>query len=313
MALSKTKLKSDLREKLQEEEESKGKPKGSNDPRYLPFYQMEERETMKIVFVADPNGDLYTSYRKHGGNIKVPGIKPINCCYTSSGESCPVCQLSYQYYQEEGKGSANAQMWRGQNHFITQCIPIESNIEIPETVDDNGDLTNIVKLMALPFKVKEKIDEAIISGEVNDPTEIVFVLKKNKNDGGYATYEHSYFLHKDLEDIVPSEIFEAADQGLVQPYDLQEELPAATTTEEVQEWLDDALEKIANAEKTKNKTKNVKSKVSEKLGSKQDDDDDDNDEPKSSGGSGESQQDKSLSDQPASSRLREKLAQRNKR
>lgn len=320
MALSKNKLKSNLREELEAKEDGKGKNNRSDDPRYLPYYKMEERETMKVVFVADPRGELYDSYAKHGSNINVQGVKTINCCYTSSGESCPVCQMGWEHYQADGKDSEMAKMLQKREHFITQCIPIETNLDIPDTVDEEGNLTTIVKLMALPFKVKEKIDEAIIGGEVDDPTELVFVIKKNKNKGGYATYENSYFLHKDLEEVVPQEIFEAVDAGLAEPYNLEDELPEPTTSEELQEWLDDALEKIAKANETKNRATNAK-RVVENKSSGGDEDSSDEDDGKEEGNDEPEvpvkkqtspASDSGISDAKPSSKLQEKLAQRRK-
>ncbi len=265
MALTKNKLKSNIKQEMEEGE--KGGNKKPDDSRLLPYFDLGERETMKILFLPDPNGELYVSYRKHGANIGHPGVKPINCCWTSSGQSCPICALSYENYKEGNE--EEAKFWRSKETFLAQCVVIESDIEIPDNEDGN-----LVKLMYLPYKIKEKISEAMLGGEIEDPTETVFVLKKNKNSGGWNTYENSYWLHKDLEDIVPAEFFEAADEGMIEPYDLTKELPEPTTTEQVQEWLEDAQSKIESAKAAKNGASSVRKKVTDSKKNQQEDDDD---------------------------------------
>jgi len=248
--LTKTELKTELlKDKLAKEEEKRG---GKSDSRMLPFWNLTPREQIKMVIVPDEKQNLFVKYRTHGG--KLSGVKSINCAYESSGESCPACQLSFQYYNEGDKDEAAK--WRSKETFISQCIPIESDIEIPENEDGN-----LVKLMYLPWAVKEKLTEAIMSGEIDDPSDHVFVLRASKNQGGRNSYENSYFLHKPLEDEVPKEFFEAADAGLIQPYDLEAELPAPTTTHDVQTWLDGALETVENARKAKSSAEDVKSKI----------------------------------------------------
>lgn len=231
MALTKTKLKQSFREQLTTENKKSKK----KDDRILNYFDMEVGEKMKILLVPDVNGNLLKEWEVHGPKMKLRGAGQIRCCYESSGENCPACGISFDYYEKGDK--TNNQRWIKQKKTLAQCVVIDSPIEIPDNPDDT-----LVKLLHLPNNVKKIINEALLEEIIDDPTEHVLVLKKTENEGGWSSYEFSYFLQTPYE---PDETMqEAVDSGLVEAYDfdkLEAEgdiVPRRTSTEDVQEWVD---------------------------------------------------------------------------
>jgi Zn ribbon nucleic-acid-binding protein len=227
--------------KLQKERDQKEKGgKGGKDLRFLNYFDLEfgQEIVIRLLPDGDDSGDLYKDYSTHGPNLKNPAIERISCAYKTSNEKCPACGHSYMFHQDGDK--ENAKKWRTKDTTIAQCIVIDSPIEISEAADGNP-----IKLMYLPWGMKEVIVDSILNGTVSDPTEINFVIKKSKNPGGCASYDPSYFKLNDTRDI-PDDVIEALNEGIAHLYVLGEETPAAATAEEVQVWLDNAIDVMAN-------------------------------------------------------------------
>lgn len=222
-----------LLEKWKKEEEQKGSGKG--DSRYLNYYSLGFDQQMTIRFLPDDNDEgieLWQEYGLHGPNLKNKAIKAINCCYMSSGETCPVCSHSYDSNQEGNK--TEGQRWRRKEYYVAQCVVIESPVEI--NASDDG---NLVKLISLPFNVKDMLKEGINNGTIPDPTAHNFVIKKTKNAGGQAEYKKSFYNFND--DSFPEEIIEHIESGKSYLYDLSTVTPDPTTTVEVTEWFEKAM------------------------------------------------------------------------
>lgn len=269
MALTKTKLKQNFREQL--ENDTKGGGGQKKDERFLNYYDMEDGEKMHILLVPDEEGNLLKEWEVHGPKLNLRGAGTIRCCYESSGESCPACQISYDYYQKGDK--KNNQRWIKNKKILTQCVVIKSPIEVPDNPDET-----LVKLVSLPVNLKKIINEAVLEEIIDDPTEHVLVLKKTKNEGGWNSYEFSYFLQKPYE---PDEdMQEAVDSGLVVPYNFDkmeaegDVIPRPTTTEQVQEWVD----KVQKLEQQASTTSSNSSSSNNKK-----DDEDDDDSPENAG------------------------------
>jgi hypothetical protein len=239
----KMKLKGNLRDQI--ENESK---KGKNDTRLLNYYDLKEGEKMKVLLVPDVNGELWAKFKKHGPNLRLPGAGSINCAYTSSGDNCPACQkgfdllnLAKETGNEEYK--KEAKRWFARDYTLVSCIVLESPMEIQESPDHNQ-----IKLMYLPYKIETMIKEAVTEGQV-EQEEIPFtplVIKKTKNPGGYASYDHSFFDRKMVDD----DDLEYLEDMVVEQFDYNDLdlIPAASTTAKVEEWLEKAEEVDAKAQ-----------------------------------------------------------------
>jgi hypothetical protein len=239
MSITNNKLKSNLRERLlAEQEKAKQKKTSKSDPRYLNYYDMEEGQTMEVLLVPDgaDSGELFMSYTNHKPG-KRAGIGTMVCSYVSSGESCPACLRGWEAKQA-GDEEENKK-WGKSNHFVGQVIPLKlpDGFVLNESPDGN-----IVKLFNIPFKVKELIEESIINETISDPTEHVLVIKKTLNQGKRPAYDKSYFKTKTYsESDIPDNVLEAIEEGRMVPYSLADEIPAPTTTAQVQEWFDKVM------------------------------------------------------------------------
>lgn len=246
MSLLKNKLKESFKKDLSDE--SAPKKKGNqDDARILNYYDLPVGEKMKILFVPDENGELWKEWEVHGSNMKLRGAGTVRCCYESSGESCPACSISWEYYQAGNK--KENQRWIKSKRTLAQCVVIDSPIELKDNPDEN-----LVYFIYVPQKVKKAIQEAVMEDIVEDPTEHVFVLKKTENEGGYNNYESSHFRPEKFQ---PSQdLIDAQEEGLIRPYNFDEMeaegdlIPKPTTSKDVQEWVDNVLS-------LENKLKNV--------------------------------------------------------
>ena len=234
-----------LKAKILKNEEEKKSKKGGGDKRFLNYFDLEDGEKVTIRLLPDggDSGEYWAEYHIHGGGLNLRGVNNINCSYTSSAEDCPVCQHSYSYFSEGNKEEAGR--WRSNNKFLAQCIVIDSPFEVNESEDGNP-----IKLINLPFKVYEILKEAVIEDQVGDIMDTDFIIKKTKNSGGRPAYDKSFFAKK--EEPLGDEVFEAFESGELKLFNLFDEIPAATTTEEMDEWLDKtiALDKKASRRST---------------------------------------------------------------
>ena len=215
---------------------------GSVDNRFLNYYNLDFNETVTIRLLPYEN-ELFLEYETHGPNLRNPAIGSIACSYKSSGERCPICSHSYNFYSAGDKDEAKR--WRGKTTTVAQCIVIDSgNLDVNVSDDKNP-----IKLIYLPWGMKEAILDPIIDGRVDNPSEVDFVIKKTKNQGGLASYSKSYYNIGGSSDF-PEDILEMIENGQAYLYDLNEELPKPSTAKECQEWLDNAIEidsgKVAN-------------------------------------------------------------------
>lgn len=255
----KDRLKLKIKQDMTKEVEKSGR--GGTDGRFLNYFDLKFEEKIKILFVPSKDGDFWIKYHKHGPNLDIRGIDSIDCPWKTSGDDCPACQRGFDLIEEakevggkdtpEGKALYDeAKQWFAKDYTLTQCIVLESPIDINQ--DKEG---NQVKLFGLPYAVEAQITEDIKEGKISsdDLCTYPFVIKKTKNQGGQASYQHSYF---DLRNPITDEDLEAFDDLVVEPFsadDIRDIIPAPATTEDVEEWLVKVDEKLSK-KKSSNET-----------------------------------------------------------
>lgn len=253
---NKFKVKKDIRQQIEKEEAQQG----GRNPRMIPYYKMDEGDKMRLLFVPFENGDLWYKTSVHGPNASTGGIKPrgidrIGCPREMSGGECSACQKGFDLYaerpddkksQEYKELSATAKRFMPKTYTYMSAIVLDSKFEVPESPDGNQ-----VKLISVPEAVEKEIRNMISEGQmdIEDIMETGFILKKTKNDGGFASYETSMFERKPLADDEMA-IFEDEDM-IIEPLNQYDEELALVieepTIEEVEEWLTKAEEKIEAA------------------------------------------------------------------
>lgn len=212
--------------------------KGSHkeDPRFLNYFDLPYNKTIRIRFLVNEKGELYTEWASHGPNLRKPGIKPARCLHDATGETCPAC--SHAFALREDKDEAGFNKWKRKNYVLAQVLVLDAPIDINEAEDGNP-----VKLFRVPFGIKDIIDAAIDTDEVEDPTEVDFVIKKRKK-GDNANYDASYFVEEEDSMEIPDEVFDMFDSGDAYLYDLSKEVHPEIDADEMSDWLADAMEKV---------------------------------------------------------------------
>lgn len=241
MSSLKNKLKIKTGIKKQIEKENSG---NKQDMRILNYFDLKDNERMRVLFVpSEGDGSLYYKWRMHGPRLGIRGVKPIRCMdEANNGRDCPMCQQAFSLL-EEGKEDGNdydtykeeAKKWFPKDYTLSQCIVLESPMEINE--DDEG---NIVKLFYMPWSVEEKIREGVLEGvvEEDDICFQPFVIKNTKN-GKFNNYKNSYFVPK----MVDEDTLEALDDFTANPFDLPnvDIVGSVPTQEECEKWLEETI------------------------------------------------------------------------
>lgn len=237
---NKLKLKKNIREQVEKEDQKSGGP----DKRFLNFYDLKQNEKMSVLIVPDPNGELWVKYKKHGPNMGIRGLETVGCAYHAAGQDCPACMKGFELLElakETGDDNykKEAKKWFARDYTVMNVIVLDSPIDVVEADDGNQ-----IKLMYVPFAIEKLIKEQIKEG-ILDEDELVstpLVVKMDKNGAGFADYSSSFFSRK----AVTEEELEVFDDFKVEPYDLMnlDIIPEAPSTEEVMEWVEKAEQKL---------------------------------------------------------------------
>jgi len=176
---------------------------GGGDPSwklFYPFWKMEEGSTAVVRFLPDLDEENSLGFLVENLNheLVVNGEKKKVPCLSMYGESCPICELSRKYYDEENEPMGKK--YYKKRGYIGQVIVIESPIE--------HDQSQLVKLIEFGPKIFKIIQAAFQSGDLEEaPFELKggynFRIKKTKS-GQYADYGTSSFAPKqtDLDDSI---------------------------------------------------------------------------------------------------------------
>lgn len=238
---NKLKLKTNLKDKIKKENAPK------KDTRFLNYYDLKDGEKMTILFIpCAETGELYNKYKVHGPKLGIKGLKSIRCADEANQDDCPACQQAFALLNE-GREDGNdyetykeeAKKFFPSDKTVAQCVVLESPVDISESPDSNE-----VKLISLTYAMEEKIRESILEGLVDEDDICLrpFVIKNNMQ-GKFNSYKNSYFHPKQVTDEV-LEAFDDEDLN-VTPYDLTSDdiIPAEVSSDEMQEWLDNAIKK----------------------------------------------------------------------
>lgn len=236
---------------IKQVKDAQSEGKREKDTRFLNYYDLKDDEHMKVLLLPDVNGDLWTKFRKHGPNLtytdakgKVHNVRGVGTigAYPNDSDS-PVMQKGFDLLQlEKDTGDRayreEAKKWFPKDYTVMSCLVIEAPMEIAQSPDGND-----VKLFNVPYKIQSYIMNQI-SEEVIPEDELFitpFIIKKSKNEGGWATYENSYFARKTLTD---EEIESLEEDFKIELFDYSklDIVPEEPTIEELQKWLDKAEE-----------------------------------------------------------------------
>jgi hypothetical protein len=243
--LNKFKIRQDLKQKLEKEEESRSGGR-KKDARILPYYDMKFGEKVKVLIVPDENGNLWHRYSSHGPNMKISGLSAISCRRNNDHEECPICQRGFDLLQESKDRNdpalkEEAKRWFPKDTTIMSVIVLEAPFEVP--IADDG---NEVKLMYVPYAIEALIKNALAEGQIDEDSILTTPLwvKKSIKKGTKDTpdYSSSYF---DYRSQVSDDELAAFEDSVVEPYNYEnlDLVPDSVSLEDAEEWLEEAIKK----------------------------------------------------------------------
>lgn len=237
------KLKTSLKSAIQKEEATNNAPK--NDPRWLPYYNLDAGQKITVLFLPCKTGEhLWATNNVHGPRFRdrdgkrVWGVPKLSCSRLAGDGECVVCNKMFDAYREGAKDDGN-RLQVTTTHTM-QVLVLESDIEIP--VNEDG---NAVKLFNVPSAVIEMVKQSILEEQLSEEDVLTtpYVIRMSKN-GKNNSYDTSYFQRKTLSDEEYEE--ELSKFDVIEQYDLgsSELTYNSPNTAEQEKWLEDAMSKL---------------------------------------------------------------------
>lgn len=201
---------------------------------YFPFFAMQDGDQSTIRFLPDANNENPLGFlvEKRTHVLKVNGRDKTVPCLKMYGKTCPVCNVSSQYYNN-GDRNLGKKYYRKIQH-IGQALVTATSV-VPKEGDDKFEGT--VRLVQISPQIHKVIQEAIMSGDLDDaPCDFLdgtnFVIKKDKQ-GDYSSYSFSKFARR------PTPLDEDTIEYVrTQMKDLSTLIPAEPPLEEIEAWLE---------------------------------------------------------------------------
>lgn len=201
---------------------------------YFPFFAMQDGDQSTIRFLPDLNTENPLGFlvEKRTHVLKVNGRDKTVPCLKMYGHTCPICNVSSQYYNN-GDRNLGKKYYRKIQH-IGQAL-VTATAVVPKEGDDKFEGT--VRLVQISPQIHKVIQEAIMSGDLEDnPCDFLdgtnFVIKKDKQ-GEYSSYSFSKFARRSTpldEDTI--------EYVKTQMKDLSTLIPAEPPLEEIEAWLE---------------------------------------------------------------------------
>lgn len=187
-----------------------------NWKKFFSFWKMPDDTQCVVRFLPDLDEDNPMGFLVENltHTLVINGEKKTVPCLAMHGDSCPICELSRQYYDE--KNEELGKKYYRKKSYIGQVLVIEAPME--------HDANQLVKLIDFGPKIFKIIQAAFQSGDLEEaPYELKggynFRIKKTKA-GQYADYGTSSFSPKQTD----------VDDGIIEQmelYDLKEYRAAA--------------------------------------------------------------------------------------
>lgn len=186
---------------------SEGQSEGNTGfwDKFFPFYKMDFDQVTTFRFLPDLNDDnplgFIVENKYH--ELMINGKKKRIACLKMYGEACPCCEMSQKYYNE-GDQAMGKSFWR-KIDYIAQGVIINVPFEYPVKDDENP-----VRLVSLSTKLYQKVEKAIVSGDLDEmPYDMQngydFRIEKSRQ-GEYADYTNSSFARRSTP--VPANLLE---------------------------------------------------------------------------------------------------------
>lgn len=165
----------------------------SNWEKFYPFWKMQIGEQAIVRFLPDLDQDNPLGFMVENltHTLVINGQKKTIPCLSMFGESCPCCELSRKYYDENN--DELGKKYYKKKEYIGQVVVVQSPFEYKQE-------ENPVKLIQLGAKIFKLIQAAFASGDLEEvPYEFKggydFRIIKSQQ-GKWASYDLSKFAPK---------------------------------------------------------------------------------------------------------------------
>lgn len=192
--------------KAEEEKDTRERSKVS----YYPFFKMDFGQEAIIRFLPDknttnPEGFLIAeathTLTVNGNKTKVP------CLKNYGHKTCPICEVSREFYKREGKDSAQGKKYWRDMQYLARVVVVSDPLPVESGKESNA---GKVRIIGLTKQIYDKITAALTStsdplpempDDLNNGTN--FIIRKERQ-GEYASYSNSGFARSSTP--VPIEI-----------------------------------------------------------------------------------------------------------
>lgn len=183
----------DLQKFLKEREENKGGNRINYNSDIYPFWNMKVGETATVRILPDMDDENpFPFVEKLEHKLMINGKLENIPCPKMHGDSCPICELSQEYYNADDEENGK-HYYRNRMHL---CKAVVISDPLPEN-DDGENFEGKVVTLQLGFQIMEKIIEQL--GTFFDPEEDAlpwdliegynFKIKKTSQGKGHPKYD----------------------------------------------------------------------------------------------------------------------------
>lgn len=188
---------------------------GTYSNSYYPFWNMKVGESCVIRFLPDANDSNPKGFlaEKKTHTLTINGEKhTIPCLKMYEGEDCPICKVSSDFYNVEGKGSPNGKKYYRSIQHVAQVLVMED--PLPPNTETGETHKGKVRYITLGFKLYNIIKAAMASGEFEVPPYYFkdgcnFTITKSQN-GDWAAYDVGSTFSRKLTDL-PEDVISGLD------------------------------------------------------------------------------------------------------
>lgn len=260
------------------------------NPDIYPFWQMEAGQEAVVRILPGEGNEVYPFVERLDHKLTINGKIQNIPCPSMHGEKCPICELSQEYYREEGDDSENGKYYYRDSIHLAKALVLED--PLPADSESGETYEGRVVTLRLGFQLMQKINEECARLDEDEP--LPWDLEEGMNftikavtQGKYKKYDvGSGFARKSSS--IPKKHLKN-----IEIIDLDTLLPEAKGYDDINEVLDAHLSGgDVDADSLESKKKKTKERLSEDSDSdaasskgalsrlmkedEEDDDDDDN-------------------------------------
>lgn len=235
-----------LRSHFKKAEEEKAN-RDRNNTSFYPFFKMDFGQEAIIRFLPDKNTQNPEGFilAEATHKLTINGVrKTVPCMKNYGHKTCPICEVSREFYKRDGKGSEQGKKYWRSIQYFARVVVVSDPLPVEQGKESNA---GKIRVVGLTSQIYDKITAALIS--TSDPLPdmpddfqngLNFIIRKDRQ-GEHASYSNSGFARSSTP--VPIEIDQDRDlidlRTLLKPEPKLEDLEAMLRADLTGEPYDD--------------------------------------------------------------------------